>query len=137
MKREIPKTTFVGPITKRRKSYSFLILQGGMDPIKLEYPTQMVSSQSRAQLLETHHTYPVPSTKLLMAIQQALNEEHGTPLQQEPNAWDEDEVSRRCPRTKARTVPRIPSRQAPENRLPDRMPSQIKGKTIELIELAD
>ena len=89
MKRETPKTTFVGPITKRRKSYSFLILQGGMDPIKLEYPTQMVSRQSRAQLLETHHTYPVPSTKLLMAIQQALNEEHGTPLQQQPNAWDE------------------------------------------------
>ena len=28
MKRETPKTTFVGPITKRRKSYSFLILQG-------------------------------------------------------------------------------------------------------------
>ena len=104
MKREIPKTTFVGPITKRRKSYSFLILQGGMDPIKLEYPTQMVSRQSRAQLLETHHTYPVPSTKLLMAIQQALNEEHGTPLQQQPNAWDEV-MSRRCPRTKARTVP--------------------------------
>ena len=92
MKRETPKTTFVGPITKRRKSYSFLILQGGMDPIKLEYPTQMVSRQSRAQLLETHHTYPVPSTKLLMAIQQALNEEHGTPLQQQPNAWDEENV---------------------------------------------
>ena len=72
MPRETPKTTFVGPITKRAKSYSFLILQGGMDPIKLEYPTQMVSRQSRAQLLETHHTYPVPSTKLLMAIQQAL-----------------------------------------------------------------
>ena len=31
----------------------------------------------------------MPSTKLLMAIQQALNEEHGTPLQPEPNAWDE------------------------------------------------
>ena len=60
-----------------------------MDPIMLEYPTQLVSRQSRAQLLETHHTYPVASTKLLMAIQQALNEEHGTPLQQEPNAWDE------------------------------------------------
>ena len=66
MKREIPKATFVGPITKRAKCYSFLILQGGMDPIKLEYPSQMVSRQSRAQLLETHHTYPVPSTKLLM-----------------------------------------------------------------------
>ena len=92
MPRQTPKTTFVGPITKRAKSYSFLILQGGMDPIKLEYPTQMVSRQSRAQLLETHHTYPVPSTKLLMAIQQALNEEHGTPLQQEPNAWDETPV---------------------------------------------
>ena len=75
-----------------------------MDPIKLEYPTQMVSRQSRAQLLETHHTYPVPSTKLLMAIQQALNEEHGTPLQQHPNAWDEEMVPS-CPRTKARTVP--------------------------------
>ena len=63
-----------------------------MDPIKLEYPTQMVSRQSRAQLLETHHTYPVASTKLLMAIQQALNEEHGTPLQQQPNEWDEENV---------------------------------------------
>ena len=92
MPRQTPKTTFVGPITKRAKSYSFLILQGGMDPIKLEYPTQMVARQSRAQLLETHHTYPVPSTKLLMAIQQALNEEHGTPLQQHPNAWDEATV---------------------------------------------
>ena len=136
MKREIPKTTFVGPITKRAKSYSFLILQGGVDPIKLEYSTQMVSRQSRAQLLETHHTYPVPSTKLLMAIQQALNEEHGTPLQQHPNAWDE-RMSRRCPRTTTRTVPRITLRQVPENRLPDRMPSQIKAKTIELLELAD
>jgi hypothetical protein len=82
----------VGPITKRAKSYSFLILQGGMDPIKLEYPTQMVSRQSRAQLLESHHTYPVPSTKLLMVIQQALNEEHGPPLQQQENAWDEVDV---------------------------------------------
>ena len=126
----------MGPITKRRKSYSFLILQGGMDPIKLEYPTQMVSRQSRAQLLETHHTFPVPSTKLLMAIQQALNEEHGTPLQPLPNEWDEV-MSRRCPRTKARTVPPIPSSQAPENRLPDRMPSQINEKTTELMTLAD
>ena len=93
MKRERQKTTFVGPITKSDNSYSFLILQGGMDPIKLEYPTQMVSRQSRAQLLETHHTYPVPSTKLLMAIQQALNEEHGTSLQAaEPNEWDEELV---------------------------------------------
>ena len=92
MPRQTLKTTFVGPITKRAKSYSFLILQGGMDPIKLEYPTQVVSRQSRAQLLETHHTYPVPSTKLLMAIQQALNEEHGTPLQPLPNEWDEENV---------------------------------------------
>ena len=122
MPRQTPKTTFVGPITKRAKSYSFLILQGGMDPIKLEYPTQMVSRQSRAQLLETHHTYPVPSTKLLMAIQQALNEEHGTPLQQHPNAWDE-RMSRRCPRTKRGQSRASPLRQAPENRLPDRMPS--------------
>ena len=97
MKRETPKTTFVGPITKRRKSYSFLILQGGMDPIKLEYPTQMVSRQSRAQLLETHHTYLVPSTKLLMAIQQALNEEHGSPLQEQPNEWDEVLVPKLSP----------------------------------------
>ena len=111
MKREIPKTTFVGPITKRRMSYSFLILQGGMDPIKLEYPTQMVSRQSRAQLLETHHTYPVPSTKLLMAIQQALNEEHGTPLQQHPNAG-----TRECPDA-------VPGRQRGQSRAyrPDRL----------------
>ena len=60
MKREIPKTTFVGPITKRRKSHSFLILQGGMDPIKLEYPTEMVSRQSRAQLLEPITPTPWP-----------------------------------------------------------------------------
>ena len=122
MPRQTPKTTFVGPITKRAKSYSFLILQGGMDPIKLEYPTQMVSRQSRAQLLETHHTYPVPSTKLLMAIQQALNEEHGTPLQQQPNAWDERHVPTLSP-DESEDSPAIPSRQAPENRLPDRMPS--------------
>ena len=92
MPRQTSKTTFVGPINKRAKSYSFLILQGGVDPIKLEYPTQMVSRQSRAQLLETHHTYAVPPTKLLMAIQQAINEEHGTPLQPLPNAWDEVSV---------------------------------------------
>ena len=114
MKRERPKTTFVGPITKSANSYSFLILQGGMDPIKLEYPTQMVSRQSRAQLLETHHTYPVPSTKLLMAIQQALNEEHGTPLQQQPNEWDETA----CPDA-------VPGRKRGQSRAP--RPARLQG----------
>lgn len=60
-----------------------------MDPIQLEYPTLSVCRQSRAQLLETHHTYPVHSNKLLKGILLALNEEHGSSFQQEPNEWDE------------------------------------------------
>jgi len=92
-----PKTTFVGPITKRASSYTFLIQQGGMAPIQLEYPTLSVSRQSRAQLLETHHTYPVPSTKMLMAIHQALLEKHGTPLKQTENEWDETNVPSMSP----------------------------------------
>lgn len=93
MPRETPKTTFVGPIMKRATSYSFLILQGGMDPIQLEYPTLSVCRQSRAQLLETHHTYPVHSNKLLKGILLALNEEH----KQEPTEWDEVLVPKLSP----------------------------------------
>jgi hypothetical protein len=81
MLRDKPKATFVGPVTRKGAQYSFLILQGETDPIMLEYPMQALARQSRAQLLETHHTYPVPSTKLLMAIQMALSEVQQEPLQ--------------------------------------------------------
>ena len=97
MLRQTPKATFVGPVTRKGAQYSFLILQGETDPIMLEYPIQSLARQSRAQLLETHHTYPVPSTKLLMAIQQALNEEHGTPFSSEHNEWDEETVPKLSP----------------------------------------
>jgi hypothetical protein len=81
MLRQTPKATFVGPVTRKGAQFSFLILQGETDPIMLEYPIQSLARQSRAQLLETHHTYPVPSTKLLMAIQMALSEVQTEPLQ--------------------------------------------------------
>ena len=81
MLRQTPKATFVGPVTRKGAQFSFLILQGETDPIMLEYPIQSLARQSRAQLLETHHTYPVHTTKLLLAIKTALSEVQQEPLQ--------------------------------------------------------
>ena len=97
MLRDKPKATFVGPVTRKGAQYSFLILQGETDPIMLEYPIQSLARQSRAQLLETHHTYPVGTTKLLMAIKTALSEAQTEPLQPEHTGGDEAPVPKLSP----------------------------------------
>jgi hypothetical protein len=73
--------TFIGPITEEsraghRTAY-FMILQAGSGVIKLEYPDKTEAGKARGQLLQSNHSFKVPSNKLLQAIYEALLEAIG------------------------------------------------------------
>jgi hypothetical protein len=74
------KITFVGPLSHQRKKNTmggkgaeFSILQQG-GALKLEYPSMEEAISARRAILSDHHSYAVPSNKLLGAIQTALEQ---------------------------------------------------------------
>jgi hypothetical protein len=76
------KISFIGPVQQTRgNSHSFLYLQGGADPIKLEYPSKLAATQARNQLLKGNNTHPVGNLKLLQAIRRALPKQSAHNLQ--------------------------------------------------------
>ena len=64
--------TFVGPISFAHGPRHFLVLQGGADPLKLEYPDKPSAKAARNQILKADNTHPLGSNKLLMAIHKAI-----------------------------------------------------------------
>jgi hypothetical protein len=74
--------TFLGPLTPfspktgkpRIKSWGFVVMQGGNDPLTLEYDSEAEAQGARRQLLQGHSTYQVPTNKLLAAIKDALKQ---------------------------------------------------------------
>ena len=74
--------TFLGPLTAfppkpgkpRIKSWGFFVMQGGNDPLTLEYDSESEAQGARRQLLQGHSRYQVPTTKLLGAIKDALKQ---------------------------------------------------------------
>ena len=132
MLRQTPKATLGGrrggPVTRKGAQYSFLILQGETDPIMLEYPIQALARQSRAQLLETHHTYPVGTTKLLMAMKKPLSPSAQTePLQPEHTGGDEAPVPVLSPDNKEDS-PKPSFRVAPQSSCPYEKQSQSRAR---------
>ncbi|MEY9560527.1 hypothetical protein [Sinorhizobium fredii] len=76
--RQHPPLTFIGPVFADHQppnppNYSFLLLQSGADPIKLDYSDKATARRARKQLLTAGLTYPVNSNNLLQAIQHALS----------------------------------------------------------------
>ena len=84
-----PKVTFVGPVYYQTKKNprgghgaEFRVLQDA-GALKLEYASMNEALSARRALLSDHHSYSVPSNKLLSAIQEALQQTH-EPTTQEP-----------------------------------------------------
>lgn len=75
--------TFIGPITQhkvgRKTIHVFHVLQHLSGIIKLEYPDKSSAKAARDQLLQSNHTYKVPSNKLLQAIYEAITNNSGEP----------------------------------------------------------
>ncbi len=76
------KITFLSPIRcdtvvangKRQRSPYFYLLQTGSSPIKLEYASKDEARANRAQLLQSPGANAVPSMRLFLAIQEAMDE---------------------------------------------------------------
>ncbi len=76
------KTTFVGPVTSERTiangarvlSIYFLLMSSGSDPLKLEYPSKRAAVAARKQVLKSPEAFGVPSTRLLKAIHEAIQQ---------------------------------------------------------------
>jgi len=68
------KITFVGPIVTDARAgvFSFLLVQGKGEALKLEYTTMAVAKKAREQVLAGPMTYRVTNSELLEGIRDAL-----------------------------------------------------------------
>ena len=74
--------TFIGPLTKMpgeegagktlHRSWGFLVVQGKNDPLKLIYDNRDEAQTSRRQLAAMPYSHSVPTTKLMVAISNAM-----------------------------------------------------------------
>ena len=89
------KITFIGPFMQQRGATrnhpcSFLLLQSGGEPLKLDYNTRSDAVEARRQLLQNPNTHSVHSLKLLTAIQKALQQALGETIPNETEVEDND-----------------------------------------------
>ena len=96
MTRGQAKVTFLGPLSRTRGKWSFLLMQGQASPLHLEYEDHASAIAARRQLLQTPNTHSDQSVKLLQGVQQAIQQayEEGKQSSTDDQSEGTEDVSR-------------------------------------------